>query len=43
MNFEHIILEEEQKEGEPLTWVDARLVVFQTVNVMVELDRTLGN
>lgn len=32
-----------QKEGEPLTWEDARRVVFQTVNVMVELDRTVGN
>ena len=31
-----------QKEGEPLTWEDSRRVVFQTVNVMVELDRTLG-
>jgi len=32
-----------QKEGEPLTWEDTRRVVFQTVNVMVELDRTLGS
>jgi len=32
-----------QKEGEPLTWEDARRVVFQTVNVMVELDKTLGS
>ncbi len=31
-----------QKEGESLTWEDARRVVFQTVNVMVELDRTVG-
>ncbi|MCC5943004.1 MAG: hypothetical protein JJU37_15780 [Balneolaceae bacterium] len=30
-----------QKEGEPLTWEDARRVVFQTVNVIVELDKTL--
>lgn len=31
-----------QKEGEALTWEDARRLVFQTVNVMVELDRALG-
>lgn len=31
-----------QKEGEPVNWEDSRRVVFQTVNVMVELDRTLG-
>lgn len=31
-----------QKEGEPLTWEDARRLVFQTVNVMSEIDRTLG-
>lgn len=30
-----------QKEGEPITWDDARRVVFQTVNIMVELDRTI--
>jgi hypothetical protein len=28
-----------QKEGEALTWEDARRVVFQTANVMVELHR----
>ncbi|MCC5934806.1 MAG: hypothetical protein JJU35_11185 [Balneolales bacterium] len=31
-----------EKEGEALTWEDARRLVFQTVNVMVELDRALG-
>ena len=31
-----------QKEGETITWEDARRLVFQTVNVMVELDRALG-
>lgn len=31
-----------QKEKEKLTWEDARRLVFQTVNVMVELDRALG-
>jgi hypothetical protein len=28
-----------QKEGEPLNWEDARRVVFQTANVMVEIHR----
>ena len=31
-----------EKEKEQLTWEDARRLVFQTVNVMVELDRALG-
>ena len=30
-----------QKEGEALSWEDARRLVFQTINVMVELRRTL--
>jgi hypothetical protein len=30
-----------QKEGEPLTWEDGRRVVYQTMAVMVELDRAL--
>lgn len=30
------------KEGEPLTWEDARRVVFQAALVMFELDRALG-
>lgn len=30
-----------QREGEPLAWEDARRVVFQTLLVMFELDRTL--
>jgi hypothetical protein len=29
-----------QKEGEPLAWEDARRVVFQTLLIMFELDRT---
>lgn len=28
-----------QREGEPLTWEDARAAVFLTMNVMVEVDR----
>ncbi len=31
-----------QKEGEPLKWEDARRVVFQTMLVMYEIDRTLS-
>jgi hypothetical protein len=31
-----------QKEGEPLTWEDARRLVFQTVVVMFEVDRSLS-
>lgn len=31
-----------KKEKEQLTWEDSRRVVFQTVNVMVELHRALG-
>lgn len=31
-----------QKEGEPITWEDARRIVFQTINVMYELHRTVG-
>ena len=31
-----------EKEKEQLTWEDTRRVVFQTVNVMVELDRAVG-
>ena len=30
-----------QREGEPLSWEDARRVVFQTALVMYELDRAL--
>jgi hypothetical protein len=30
-----------QKEGRPLVWEDGRRVVFQTANVMFEIDRTL--
>jgi hypothetical protein len=30
-----------QKEGEPLTWEDGRLVVFQTAMVMYEIDRVV--
>jgi hypothetical protein len=30
-----------QKEGRPLTWEDARRVVFQTLIVMYEIDRAL--
>jgi len=29
------------KEGEPLNWEDARRIVFQSANVMFEVDRTL--
>ena len=32
----------EREKGEELSWEDARRVVFQTINVMVELQRTLG-
>lgn len=31
-----------QREGNPLVWEDARRVVFQTVVVMYELDRSLA-
>lgn len=31
-----------QKEGEPITWEDARRVVFQTLVVMYEVARTVG-
>ncbi|MGA2317462.1 MAG: hypothetical protein ABSG71_13915 [Thermodesulfobacteriota bacterium] len=31
-----------QKEGEPLLWLDARRVVFQTAVVMFEIDNTLS-
>jgi hypothetical protein len=31
-----------QKEGEPLTWEDARRVVFQTAVVMFEIARAVG-
>lgn len=31
-----------QKEGEPLRWEDARLVVFQTLLVMYEVDRAVS-
>jgi hypothetical protein len=31
-----------QKDGEPLVWEDGSRVVFQTVSVMYEIDRTLG-
>lgn len=30
-----------QKEGESLDWEDARCVVFQTANVMIEIDRAI--
>jgi hypothetical protein len=32
-----------QKVGEPLLWLDARRVVFQTAVVMFEIDNTLSN
>jgi len=32
-----------QKEGEPLVWVDARRVVFQTAILMFEIDSSLKN
>ena len=32
----------EREKGEELIWEDARRVVFQTINVMVELHRTIG-
>ena len=31
-----------QKEGEPMTWEDARRVVFQTAIVMFEIARAVG-
>ena len=31
-----------QREGKPLIWEDGRRVVFQTANVMFEIDRSLG-
>lgn len=31
-----------QKEGEPITWEDARRVVFQTLAVMYEVSRAVG-
>jgi hypothetical protein len=31
-----------QKEGQPLVWIDARRVVFQTIVVMFEIDATLS-
>ncbi|MBI4928469.1 MAG: hypothetical protein HY835_11935 [Anaerolineae bacterium] len=30
-----------QKEGKPLVWEDARRIIFQTINVMYEVDRSL--
>ena len=30
-----------QREGKQLVWEDARRVVFQTANVMFEIDRSL--
>ena len=33
----------DQKEGEPLLWLDARRVVFQSANVMFEIDNTLSH
>jgi hypothetical protein len=30
------------KEGEKLTWEDARRIVFQSINIMVEMHRTLS-
>jgi hypothetical protein len=32
----------DQKPGEPLTWDDLRSACFQTVNLMVEVDRVLS-
>jgi len=31
-----------QKEGRPVTWEDARRVVFQTMNLLYEVDQSLG-
>ena len=31
-----------QKEGEPLVWEDTRRIVFQTILVMFEIDKSLS-